>query len=227
VSEGFTGFPKQGVDWFRALQLSQRREWYQENKKAFELLWQEPMKALIPELKAPLQKVFGKKLGDEKIFRIFRDIRFSKDKSPFKTWYGALLPFAGFKDPMESPAALYFHLGLEETVAFGFYFLETPKVKRLRAAVLDDKTGGELVKLLATAKKAGLEVGAMESLKRPPPGVDPSHPRVELLKLKGLALTTKGIPKSVRFKASFKDWLVEQAAAAAPVLAWGFKQRLA
>lgn len=99
-------------------------------------------------------------------------------------------------------------------------------MQRLRKLIIDDKTGKKVGALFEAAAKVGLQPDAMETLKRPPPGVDKAHPRVELLKHKGLALTREDIPKAVRFKASFKDWLVEQAKAAAPLIKWGLAQKL-
>ena len=221
----FTGFPKPGLSWFQSLAVAQNREWFQAHKAGYEQLWLHPMESLLSELRAPLEKLYGRKLGATKIFRLNRDVRFSKDKSPYKTNIAGMLPFDGFK-PMEGPAALYVHLGLEEVVAFGFYMLEPASLQRLRKLLIDEKTGAPLAKLMAAAGKKGLVPDSMEKLKRPPPGVSPDHPRVELLKQKALALSTEQIPKSVRFGAGFKAWVLEQAKAAAPVVKWGLAQKL-
>lgn len=218
----FEGFHKDGVGWFHALRMQQSREWFQEHKDDFERLWNAPMKAFLAEVKPPLEKLYKRKLAEPKVFRIYRDVRFSKDKSPFKTWMGGLLQFAGY-GKMEGPAALYLHLGLEEVVAFGFYALEPAELKRYRAGLLDEKKGSALQKRVDAAQKKGLKADAFEHLKRPPPGVDPEHPRVHLLKQKGLGLSTSKIPKDVRYKKAFTDWVLAQAKLAAPVLEWGFK----
>lgn len=221
----FRGFPKPGVSWFQALAMAQNREWFHEHREGYEQLWLAPMQSLLSELKTPLEKLYGRKLGAVKIFRLNRDVRFSKDKSPYKTHIGGLLPFDGFK-PMEGPAALYVHLGLEEYVAFGFYTLEPASLQRLRKQLLDEKVGPALAKLISAAEKAGLHPEGMEKLKRPPPGVSADHPRVELLKHKALALGRDDVPKAVRFGPEFKTWLLEQARAAAPVVKWGLAQKL-
>lgn len=221
----FAGFPKPGVSWFQSLALAQNRDWFQAHREGYETLWLAPMTALLGELKAPLEKVYGKKLGPAKVFRLNRDVRFSKDKSPYKTNIAGMLPFEGF-GKMEGPAAIYVHLGLEEVVAFGFYHLEPAGLQRLRKQLLDEKAGAALARLVAGAQKVGLQPDAMEKLKRPPPGVSPDHPRVELLKNKALALSRTDIPRKVRFGADLKDWLVEQAKAAAPVVKWGLSQKL-
>lgn len=221
----FNGFPKAGISWFQSLAVAQNREWFQAHRDGYEQLWLHPMESLLSELRAPLEKLYGRKLGPTKLFRLNRDVRFSRDKSPYKTNVSGMLPFEGFK-PMEGPAALYLHLGLEEVVAFGFYMLEPASLQRLRKLLIEDKTGAPLAKLIAAAGKKGLVPDSMEKLKRPPPGVSPDHPRVELLKRKALGLSNEAIPKSVRFSAAFKDWVLEQAKAAAPVVKWGLAQKL-
>jgi uncharacterized protein (TIGR02453 family) len=218
----FKGFQKDGVAFFRGLAMAQNRDWFQAHRAEFEALWLEPMKTFLAEVKAPLAKVFKRPVGEVKVFRINRDVRFSKDKSPYKTHLAGMVPFAGGK-AMESPAALYLHLGMEDLVAFGFYLLEPPQLKRLRAAVLDEKKGKELARRVAAAEKAGLELDSMEKLKRAPPGVDPNHPRIELLRQKGLGLLGREIPARVRYGAGFLEWTLAQARAAAPVIAWGFE----
>ncbi len=222
----FTGFPKDGVSWFQGLSLAQNREWFHAHRDAYEALWLQPLTALLAELPAPLAKIHGRKLGPPKLFRLNRDVRFSKDKSPYKTHVAALVPFEGFK-PMEGPAALYFHLGLEDLVAFGFYALEPLALQRLRKRLVDEKTGPVAQKLVDAALEHGLTPDGMEKLKRAPVGIDPGHPRIELLKYKGLALSSTSIPRGVRFTAGLKDWMLEQAAAAAPLIKWGFEQKLA
>ena len=221
----FLAFPKAGVSWFQSLAVAQNREWFQANKEGYELLWLTPMKALLEEVRAPLEKLYGRTLGPTKVFRLNRDVRFAKDKSPYKTHIAGMIPFEGF-GPMEGPAALYLHLGLEDVVAFGFYMLEPASLQKLRKLLIEEKTGKPLAKLIDVAGKAGLVPDSMERLKRPPPGVSPEHPRVELLKNKALALSNSKVPKTVRFKADFKPWLLQQAKAAAPVVKWGLAQKL-
>jgi uncharacterized protein (TIGR02453 family) len=221
----FSGFPKPGVAWFEALALAQNRDWFHANRAGYDLMWLAPMQSLLAELKAPLERLYGRKLGAPKVFRINRDVRFSNDKRPYKTNISGMLPL-GSKTSTDGPAALYLQLGLDEMVAFGFYALEPASLLRLRRRLLDEKTGPVVAKLVDAAKQVGLSPSAVQTLKRPPPGVDKSHARVELLKHKGLALARSDIPKSVRFSAALLPWLVEQAKAAAPVVKWGFAQKL-
>ena len=221
----FKGFPAEGVSWFHALAMNQRREWFAENRGAFEALWAEPMRSLVAELQAPLAKLYrGKTLKPGKIFRLHRDVRFSNDKTPYKTNVSAV--FGLMAGAFEGPTALYLQLGLEDYVGAGSYALYPESLKHLRSRVLADTSGVALQKLLTATQQAGLSVGAMEKLKRAPPGVPLDHPRLELLKLKGLALGTEQIPKKVRHTRALVPWLLGQAAAAAPVVRWLLAQKL-
>ena len=214
------------MGWFKTLALVQKREWFQTHREAYEALWLNPMKALLSELHAPLEKLYGYPLAPGKIFRLNRDVRFSRDKSPYKTNIAALISLPGSKAPMDGAAALYLHLGLEETLAMGFYRLDGAKLRRYRKAVVDDRTGKPLARLVESAEKRGLVVGSLESLKRAPPGVPVDHPRIQLLRHKGLALSAERIPAKVRFGAQLRPWILDQVKAALPVLRWGFQQKL-
>ena len=201
--------------WFDA-----HRKQYEDAKKDFETFIQ-----VVIDKHGLKDETIREQEAKKCLFRINRDVRFSKDKRPYKTHIAGLIPFDG-NNPMEGPAALYFHLGTEEFVGFGFYRLETPSLLKLRKKLLDEKEGPKLAALVEATRKKGFIIDAMEKLKRPPPGVAKDHPRVELLKHKALAVGRDEIPKSVRYSAKLKPWLVEQAEIAAPVVKWGLKEKL-
>jgi uncharacterized protein (DUF2461 family) len=123
-------------------------------------------------------------------------------------------------------AGLYVQLGLEEFAATGFYQLEPDRLALLRKRILDEKSGSKLAKLVAALEAKGQSVMSGEALKRAPAGVDPDHPRIALLRQKGLAVSFPAIPKSVRFTAGLEGWLVDQLKTAAPVVRWGFDNGL-
>src|SRR5215210_4710551 len=92
----FLGFPREGARFFAQLAVKQDREWFKEHKAQYAELWETPMKALMEELAPKLAKRYpGVKLLPPKHFRIYRDVRFSKDKSPFKTTINAMIGFPG------------------------------------------------------------------------------------------------------------------------------------
>ena len=216
----FTGFPKEGVGFFRELSLRQDRDWFKANKARYQELWEAPLGALLEAVQPRLAKVYrGLPLEKPKAFRIYRDVRFSKDKSPFKTNVAGVIAGKGGHEA-GAPAALYLHLGLTEEAGVGHWMLSPEQLVSLRRVLLDPKLGAELRKKVAALEAKGFTADAMEKLKRVPKGVDPAHPSAELLKLKGLGFLFPKIPPRVRFTAALADWLVDRSAEAAPLVLW-------
>src|SRR5207248_1105747 len=106
------GFPDAEAKFFRNLAKRQSREWFQAHKAEFDEGWQEPMKALLSEVRALADKSFPHcELAEPKTFRIYRDVRFSKDKSRYKTHIGGVIQIKRSGKMTEVPIALYFHVG--------------------------------------------------------------------------------------------------------------------
>jgi uncharacterized protein (TIGR02453 family) len=177
----FEGFPPGGVDFFRALALKQDRDWFKAHKADYERLWVEPMQALLDELSAPLKASFPQVgRSPAKIFRIYRDTRFSKDKAPFKTSISAVVPL--FPGGMMERSAFYFELGPTPFFASGRWMMEPLPLKRFRKAVADDKKGVPFAKLVQRATSAGFTVSSQQQLVRVPKPWDKEHPRADLLR---------------------------------------------
>ena len=191
----FKGFADRDGKFFKALAKNQRKDWFEAHRADYEEGWQKPMGDLLVDLKEAVDRTFSHcDLGEPKVFRIYRDVRFSKDKSPYKTHIGGYLPMKRSGKAAGAPAAIYVHVGPEPFAAAGHYMMEGEDLARYRAAVLDDKRGKELVKIIAKLEKKGFSVEARESLVRVPKGIDPEHPRANLLKNKGLVATFPKMP---------------------------------
>ena len=213
----FKGFPKGGAAFFAELAKKQDRDWFKANKERYEELWEEPMKALMGELQQKLEKSFPS-IADTKpkVMRIYRDVRFSKDKSPYKTNIGAWIGFA----KSEHAPGLYVHGDAKQHfVAAGTWMMEPPVLKAFREAVAGDE-GKLLEKDLKKVLAKGFEVHSHDRLKRVPAPYAPDHPRAELLKEKGFALTYPKVPAGLPATPKYADWIVTQTRAAAPVLDW-------
>lgn len=216
----FSGFSKDGDRFFAQLAAKQDRDWFKAHKQEFTSLWEEPMHALLDELSAQLARQYkGVALSKPKHFRIYRDVRFSKDKSPFKTFAAAVIMWPGGEEH-GAPAALYLHLGTEDMVAAGHWTLPPDKLKRYRALVADEKKGKELQRRVDALEKKGFLAEAMEATKRVPPGFEQDHPRARLLKQKGLGVSFPKIPKNVRHSPKLAKWIAEQSALVAPFISW-------
>ncbi len=219
----FDGFADGDGRFFKALAKKNEREWFQAHKAEFEAGWNEPMKLLLAEVRAAIDGAYAHAdLDEPKVFRIFRDVRFSKDKSPYKTHIGGFLPMRrrGAK-ATDLPMALYFHVGATETFgAAGHYMMEPASLERFRRAIADDKTGRELQSILAKLEKKGFRVDSHERLKRVPKGFDADHPRADLLRRKGLVVSFRDIPKGLLATPKLVKWLVGECTAVVPLVEW-------
>ena len=217
----FSGFPDDSAKFFRALAKNQNREWFLAHKPEFES-WQRPMKELLAEIHAGVDKAFKRcDLAPPQLFRIFRDVRFSKDKSPYKTHLGGLIPVKGHGKVTEVPIALYLHVGQPNSFgAAGHYMMDSHALDGFRKAVADETRGAELDKLLRALVKKGYSVDSHDSYKRVPKGYDPEHPRAEHLKRKGLTVGFPALPKGLLTSPELRPWLVSHAKTAAPLVEW-------
>lgn len=220
----FRGFPDARGDFFLALALHNDRDWFQAHRAEYEQGWAAPMAALLEEVHAGLRGAYGKRaLGAPKVFRLHRDVRFSKDKSPYKTHVAGWIPLdvGGTSGPGSAPAAFYLQVGVEERfTGAGCWFLEPDALKRFRVALLDPRRGGALSRRLASLAARGFTTSAGGTLVRVPAGVDPGHPRADLLRLKGLVVVPGEVPARLLTRPALAEWLVERARAAAPVVSW-------
>jgi uncharacterized protein (TIGR02453 family) len=163
----FKGWPAEAIEFYEGLEADNSKAYWQDHKAVYEQKVKAPMEALLAEL-AP-------EFGAGKIFRPYRDVRFSADKSPYKTAMGASLERG------------YVHLSSEGLGAgTGMYHMEADQLDRYRKAVDDDGTGGELESLVAALRKKDIDVSAHDTLKTAPKGYPKDHPRIDLLRLKGL-----------------------------------------
>lgn len=217
----FEGFADSQMSFFHALDAAQDRAWFAEHKRAYEEGWAAPMAALLGAVRDRLVKEYkGFELREPKVFRLQRDVRFSLDKRPYKTAVSGVLSLKGRGSTTEAPAALYLELGLETFAGAGMYALMGDALDRFRAAVIDNRSGGALQKLCAQLEAQGYGLTAIETLKTAPRGIDKDHPRIALLKRKGLVAMFPTLPVARITEASFADWLTERAVEAAPVVRW-------
>jgi uncharacterized protein (TIGR02453 family) len=216
----FTGFADSGARFFHALERNQNREWFLAHKHEYEEGWATPMRALLEEVREKAARSFASGIGEPKVFRIFRDVRFARDKSPYKTHVAGILPLAGRVGRMPGPVALYLHLGLDQYVGSGHWIMESAELARFREALLDPRRGGEVVGILGKLERAGFVVGSHETLKKVPRGVDPDHPRADLLKRKGLVVEFPKFAKRSIVTREFADTIAQSTKRAAPLVEW-------
>jgi uncharacterized protein (TIGR02453 family) len=217
----FEGFADSDAKFFKELSRHQTREWFQSHKQEFEEGWNRPMKMLLSEVREAIDKAYPHcDLDEPKVFRIFRDVRFSKDKTPYKTHVAGYIPIKLMARATEVPAAIYLQLGIEAIVGAGQYMMDGPALQRYRSAVANDTQGKQLQRILARLSAKGLEVSSYDQLARVPKGFPPDHPRADLLKRKGLIVSLPDLPRPLITSRKFLPWLVERAQPMAPLVEW-------
>jgi uncharacterized protein (TIGR02453 family) len=201
----FTGFPVAALDFYDDLEMDNSKSFWAEHKHVYEESVRAPMAALLAELEP--------EFGPAKIFRPYRDVRFAKDKTPYKTHQGAFLPTGpstGRYVELSAPGV---------RVGAGFYEAAADRLGRIRTAIDEDRRGKQLEKLLAQLVAGGWTVGG-EKLKTTPRGYDAGHPRIELLRHKSLALSRSYGFEPVIHSAELVERIRADWRAVTPLLDW-------
>ncbi|HTX19781.1 MAG TPA: DUF2461 domain-containing protein [Bacteroidota bacterium] len=181
----FKGFPKEGIAFLRQLKRNNNREWFESHKAVYEEEVKFPMQCLIASLH-PYFESFGPAFDvnpKRSLFRIYRDIRFSKDKTPYKTHVAAHFVVRGTAKGTEG-SGYYVHIEPGEIyVGGGIYMPDGDQLKKIRKAISErDDEFLSIVKNRKFAKLFGKIEG--DALKRIPQGYEEGHPMSEWLKLK-------------------------------------------
>jgi uncharacterized protein (TIGR02453 family) len=221
ADDKFAGFPRDAMQFWHELAAEMNRDWFQANKQRYEDVWVTPMTKLLGEVRDKLAPAFKPvKLAEPKVLRIHRDVRFAKDKTPYKTHIGAVISLAGKRMQDGGTAAMYVHIGVEEEfVGVGTYFFDAQQLARWRKLVAG-KEGANIAKLVQKLRAAGYEVGGHDDYKRVPKPYAEDHPRAELLKLKGLTGGFPEMPRGMLHEPRLVDWLVKHGKAMAPLVSW-------
>ena len=169
--EPFTGFPEEALDFYEGLEADNSKAYWNDHREVYDRAVAAPMRSLLAAL-AP-------RFGTPKFFRPYRDVRFSKDKTPYKTHAGAVVAEPG-------RAAFYVQVDADGLLAAGGYWhCTTEHARALRAAVADDASGPTVVRVVNRLRREGFEIGG-DQLKRIPKPWDDTHLRADLLRQKAL-----------------------------------------
>ncbi|MGB8650668.1 MAG: DUF2461 domain-containing protein [Mycobacteriales bacterium] len=177
----FAGFPDEALVFYEGLEADNSKAYWTDHRHVYDECVAAPMKAMLAELEPDF--------GAAKVFRPYRDVRFSKDKTPYKTRQDAVVH-------QGDQAALWLGLGADGLhVGGGLFRPDAEQVRRLRAAVADERTGSALVAVLTELRANGWQV-AGEHLKRVPQPWDDSHARADLLRHKSLVARVTHPPQA-------------------------------
>jgi uncharacterized protein (TIGR02453 family) len=197
----FKGWPVEAVEFYEGLEADNTKTYWHGHKQVYEQDVKAPMEALLAELEADF--------GAARVFRPNRDTRFSKDKTPYKLNCAAHLPggYVSF-----SADGLF--------VGSGLYMPDSAQLARFRAAVADDGSGPELESVVSTLRTHSYEVSAHDVLKSHPKGFPRDHPRIELLRYKGMVMSKSWPVGAWLGTRKAKDRVVMCLEAARPLNAW-------
>jgi len=166
----FRGWPVEAVEFYEGLEADNTKGYWQEHASVYERCVKGPMHDLLAELAA--------EFGAGRVFRPYRDVRFSKDKSPYKLNCAAELPGG------------YISLSADGLFAgSGLYMPGAEQLQRLRTAIDDQTSGSALESIVDALRAAGYEIGAHDVLKTAPKGYPKDHPRIDLLRYKGIVMS--------------------------------------
>ncbi len=218
----FSGFPLGTVKFLGGLSRHNEKAWFDAHRDDYEAQYLAPARDFVDALAPRLEKIdpalqaISKPNGS--ILRIHRDTRFARDKAPYKDhldlwfWHG---PKKGWDRP-----GFFFRLTPTKLMlGAGMHGFTPPVLAAYRKAVLDDKRGPALAKVVKALRAAGYEVGR-ETYKRPPSGVDPAHPRVLLLKHGGLYASWEGRHPKELGTPAFVGFVARHFTKVAPLFRW-------
>ncbi len=198
----FTGIPLAALDFYEDLENDNTKAFWTAHKDTYDDAVRAPLEALAAELST--------EFGTPKFFRPYRDVRFSKDKTPYKThqgmWFGETAHYV-----QVSAAGLF--------VAGGYWDTGSAQVDRMRRGVADDVAGAALARALAALTKAKLEFGGHQ-LSRVPSGYDKDHPRAELLRYKTMTATREFGSPAWLSTARARTEIVKSWRAMEPLISW-------
>jgi uncharacterized protein (TIGR02453 family) len=200
-------FSARATKFFAGLEEDNSKDYWTANKAVFDKEVREPMAALVDSLPERFQPF--------KIFRMNRDIRFSPDKSPYKTQHGAAHEIDG--------TVYYVHLDARGLMgACGAYMMAPDQLERYREAVAADATGRALQEMLHDLRQRGFEVGhgMSEALKTVPRGYPRDHPRVDLLRQKAVSAHRRLTGSGLRDGATVRQFVVDTFDSCEPLNDW-------
>lgn len=206
----FQGFGEHAVDFYDGLVADNSKSYWTDHKAVYQSDVREPMEALLAELSGE----FGTDFGRATVFRPYRDVRFARDKTPYKTHCGGVI------ESGRGAGAYYVELspdGLQ--VGGGCFHLEPDQLARFRTAVAEDIHGEQLATILTKLERGGWTISG-DRLRTRPRGVPADHPRIDLLRHRSVYATRTWEPDDVLHERSLLDRVRKAWRAVRPFNEW-------
>jgi len=198
----FRGWPDEAIDFFDGLEVDNSKSYWQEHKDVYDRCVKARMEELLGEMAG--------EFGAGKVFRPYRDVRFSKDKAPYKTNIAATTAKGSYVSLSAAGLA----------AGAGMYMMATDQLERYRRAVASEAQGRALEEIAAALEKQGHECTPHGALKTAPRGYPRDHPRIDLLRAKGLTAWHQWEPGPWLSTAKAKTRVVSLLRASEPLKEW-------
>lgn len=199
----FAGWPDEALAFYEGLEADNSKSYWTSHKAVYDDAVLRPMTELTEELARELG-------GEPKIFRPYRDLRFSPDKTPYKTHIAATVGDHSYVSLSAD--------GL--SAGAGVWQFSPEHLARYRAAVAADSSGAELEAVLAAIEASGAEIHGHGTLKSAPRGYPPDHPRIGLLRHKGLASWRGWPPEPWLATPAARERVLDFLKTSAPLVSW-------
>lgn len=222
----FPGFTPGAFTFFRGLARNNRRDWFQAHRSQYETEVRAPLLALVQDVDLLLSTRAPEIVGDPRrsLFRIYRDVRFSRNKAPYKThaacWFYHQDAGRGVGSEAEGGAGFYFHFSPAESfLGGGIWMPPRPSLLKIRAALVRDPKGfGRLVEGRAFRRRFG-ELDEEAMLTRLPRGFDPGHPAERWLRYQSFTCGREVSSREIRSR-SLPRILVDDFVRLLPLVRW-------
>lgn len=219
----FDGFSKDALAFFEEIAENNNKAWFETNKTRFKREIQQPAQQFVIALGerldtiAPNIRYDTKLTGSGSIMRIYRDTRFSKDKTPYKKNLG-IAWWEGYGKKTQEPG-FYFNMSPGDTwMGGGLYMM--PDLDKYRGAIVDDELGEAFEMVAAHMASIGLPISVWNPLKRVPRGYDKEHPRAERLKYKGITVGSNPLSDDLVTSPDLLDFCFEFCNKMLPLHQW-------
>ncbi len=222
----FSGFPSEALEFYANLLLNNERAWFQAHKRDYETDVIKPAQAFVATLGEQLKLISPqiqydtRANGSGSIMRIYRDVRFSQDKTPYKTYLGIIF-WEGSGKKTDNPG---FYFGMDATggrVHVGTHGFPKPVLEAYREAVIDDQLGAELEAAITAVSQNSIpyEISGAH-YKRVPRGYDKDQPRADLLRYNGLYCSSPPITPAEITSDSLVDICLTHFQNTVPIYQW-------
>ncbi len=221
----FVGFPRAGLLFLEQLAENNDREWFDARKGEFQETVVRPTQSFAVALGNRVQKLFPEFVVDPalngrgSVMKIHRDVRFAADKRPYYTYMRVLYWYES-RPRMRGPSLLFWIEPEEAGFMGGMFGFSPDELERYRLAVMDDKRGELLLRILGRIESMDGYKLSGQTLKKVPRGLDPNHPRADMLRYTGLFANSPPIESTLFTKPELVDVCFRHAEVMKPLVEW-------